>query len=993
MWLSTATVALAVLAGSVHSVALGQDERPEFPKFADVSKDYTKVISTADDQSLYTLWVREKDGQILAELPRGFANQRHFMAMTVAGGDDWAGLQGGDVYFYWKRFDKSMAMVEPNILTRSSGDKESRAGVDNQYTDRVLLDVPIVCMGPSGQPVIDLDSLLAGGAGNFFGRQASGANPRLARVKSIKAFPKNIEISMEMPVQGGLLKTFHYSISLIESDPSYKPREADERVGFFTTWYRDLGKFRDDKKWVRYVNRWNLEKRDPSLKMSPPKEPIVFYVDATTPVRYRRWIKQGILEWNKAFEKIGITDAIEVYYQDAATGAHMEKDPEDVRYNFIRWLSNDQSTAVGPSRTNPMTGQILDADIVLSDGWIRYYWFQYESLLPEMAMEGMSPKTVAWLDRHPQWDPRVRMADPSQQPSLIAERLARGPQASAFADAADHEQHKLYGDDAFDGIRGQQSQFNGMCMASHGKGMDIAVARMHMEMAGLMAEQGLLEGPGGPGSPAAPGEPGKGEEPKKDDSDKLDGIPEWFIGPMLSDLVSHEVGHTLGLRHNFKASSLYKLADINSEEFKGKKPFTGSVMDYTPSNFNFESGPIQGDYTVSGIGPYDYWAIEYGYTFGDPKEVVKRVANPELAYLTDEDVGGPDPTAQRYDFTADPLDFAMNQQRAVDFYRARLLDGYVKDGDSWSKARLGYQITLGLQMRSISMMAPWIGGDFVHRDRKGDPDGRAPIEVVPVEQQRAALKFIVDYAFRDEAFGLKPEMLKYMTVDKWFDEGGMSGIRADSTFPVHDRIMGIQASALSLVLNPTTLQRVYDNEFRVPADEDMITLPEVFDTLTSAIWGELDAAPTRQYTSREPMVSSLRRNLQREYLERLIDLAGPDALPGAAAKPVSNLALTTLRNLRQKIKDVTEGKAHDKVDAYTLAHLSEAGVRIDQVLSAEYIYNTNEISSGGGGFYPFMGGQGAGQTSYGQPAQPQWDPYATPANDRTFVPHRDDTAE
>ena len=108
-----------------------------------------------------------------------------------------------------------------------------------------------------------------------------------------------------------------------------------------------------------YINRWHLQKRDSKLKLSPPKEPIRFYVEHTAPVRYRRWIKAGIDYWNKAFEKVGLVDAIVIEYQDASpdSRAHMEKDPEDVRYNFIRWLNNDVGTAIGPSRVHPETGR------------------------------------------------------------------------------------------------------------------------------------------------------------------------------------------------------------------------------------------------------------------------------------------------------------------------------------------------------------------------------------------------------------------------------------------------------------------------------------------------------------------------------------------------------------------------------------------------------------------------------------------------------------
>ena len=157
---------------------------------------------------------------------------------------------------------------------------------------------------------------------------------------------------------------------------------------------------------------------------------------------------------------------------------------------------------------------------------------------------------------------------------------------------------------------------------------------------------------------------------------------------------------------------------------------TGSVMDYNPPNFNMEAGEVQGDFAMIGIGPYDKWAIEYGYTFGDLKEVLARVAEPELAYLTDDDTRGPDPHARRYDFSSNPLDYAENQMRLVRYHRERILDKLVKDGQSWSKARRGYQTTLSMQLRMLSMMTNWVGAAHVNRDRKGDPNGRPPVQVV-----------------------------------------------------------------------------------------------------------------------------------------------------------------------------------------------------------------------------------------------------------------------
>lgn len=933
-----------------------EKEKPDFPPFKEISKDFEKVAGASDGgEPLYTVWKKEKDQSLIAELPRGFERQRHFIAATVASGDIWAGLQGNEVLAYWRRYNKTLALIQPNLDTRSTGDPESQAGVARQFTDRVLLEVPILCIGPSGQPVIDLKGLLAGNVSRFFGSQGAGANAKLAVIKEAKAFPENIEISIEMPAGGGTLRAFHWSISRLPEKTDYTPRVADERVGYFTTSYRDLGKFRDDQKWIRYINRWDLQKRDPKLRLSPPKEPIVFYLEHTIPVRYRRFVRDGILMWNKAFERVGIVDAIEVYSQDKTTGAHMDKDPEDVRYNFIRWLANDQGTAIGPSRTDPRTGQILDADIVLTDGWIRYFWYQANEMLPETAMTGMSPQTLAWLDRNPRWDPRIRLADPAQRDYLIAKRSQRGVMKYGGHPAGSVDP-SVYGDDLFDGLSGRISQFNGLCLAARGKGSDIALARMHFDLLEMLDEPEADE-------PKAGDDADKKKDDKKDDKPKkdqnlIDGIPDWFVGPLLADLTAHEVGHTLGLRHNFKASSIYPLEKINSDEVKGKKPSTGSVMDYNPVNFNRGSGPLQGDYGMIDVGPYDLWAIEYGYTMDDPKDVLKRVAEPELVFLTDEDVGGSDPLARPYDFGSDPLAFANNQVRLIEYYRGRLIDKFVKDGESWAKARRGYLITLNQQLNAISFMAPWVGGSHVTRARKGDPNAKPPIEVVPVERQRAALKFVIDQAFKDEAFGLTPEMLKFMTVDKWWDGGGMRDIFNDSALPVHERIMGIQATALTLVMNPTTLERVFDNEFRTPKDQDMITLPEVINTVGREIFSEVEKGASRSFTVRDPMISSLKRNLQREYVERLVDLTSPADMYGSAAKAVSNLSLAKLREIRGKIKGVVEGSGKSNVDDYSGAHLSELALRIDKVLDAVQIYNTDQIGGGGFPFFFMFGEEG-----------------------------------
>ncbi|MBE0534466.1 MAG: zinc-dependent metalloprotease [Phycisphaerae bacterium] len=926
---------LAVLAGLLlsSSAAMAQD-KPEFPPLDEVVKGYEKVVSTADgQQSFYTIWKREKDGQMLAALPAGYEGRRFFIAMTVASGQEYAGLQAGDMYVYWKRYDKTLALVEPNIGIRSDGDQESKDSVNRLFTDRVLLDVPIVAMS-GGSPVIDMDALLVGQASKFFGSQVRISNPRLVKIAKAKAFPKNVELAFEVPATNGQLQTIHYSISEIPENTGYQPRPADERVGYFTTSYSDYGQYKNKEIKVRYINRWHLEKADPSLQLSPPKNPIVFYIEHSTPVRYRRWVREGILFWNQAFEKVGINNAIEVHYQDKRSGAHMEKDPEDVRYNFVRWLNNNIGTAIGPSRVHPQTGQILDADIILTDGWIRHFWKQFHEVMPQLAMEGMSPETTAWLSHRPNWDPRVRLA-PVGHRDHVAHELSALADVPYGGHALGQTETGLIGSAEYDGLAGRHCQINGMCRLAEGKALDVAMFRMQAVLTANLAadDEGKDEADGKKDDKAD--EKPKPKEPRKEES-MIDGIPESFIGPMLAELVCHEVGHTLGLRHNFKGSAAYSLAEINSEEFKGKKPLAASVMDYLPVNMNCEDGDVQGDYTMIGVGPYDVWAIEYGYTLQrDLKPILSRVAEPELLYATDEDTSGPDPLARRYDFSSNPLDYAESQMRVAKQGRARLIDKLVKDGESWSYVRKGYEMTLGMQMRAVSMMANWLGGAYVYRDKKGDKDGRLPIEVVCADKQREALAFVVENAFKDEAYGLSEDLLRRMTVDKWFDD--RSSVMSDATWPIHDTIMGMQASTLTMVMNPTTMRRIYDNEFLVPGEQDAMTLPELLDTLTQAVWTELDNVGNEKYTARKPMISSLRRNLQREYLERMIDLSGKSFWGVEAYKPISNLVCGQLRLLKDTRLTPVLAKP---LDPYTRAHLEDAVIKIEKALQAQYVYGT-----------------------------------------------------
>ncbi len=843
---------------------------------------------------------------------------------------------------------------------------------------------------------------------------------------------------------------------------------------------------------MRYINRWNVQKADPKLKMSPPKKPIVFYVEHTTPVRYRRWVRDGILEWNKAFENVGIVNAIEVYQQDADTGAHMEKDPEDARYNFFLWTNADMGFAIGPSRVHPKTGEILDADIVMDEGFINGWTRTWKDLVPETALEGWGPEALAWLDTHPEWHPRVLLASRAERADVKKqiERQAMLRASGALPGfATPTVATDLIGDEQYDGLIGRVSQVNGNCRHAACKAMEVAMIRLNpelimnldkpavaavnpndpisgtwygsIEMSGpdgeshameltlelALANDNTVEGSAemgmfgtveliGDWSPSdhrltlnpaeddAEGDPliltvedgsmtggmdeggmsmtlmatrsasedggsdDDSDEPADDSSDDsaddsdedadedteeeeadeaadskssatkndeqfLDGVPEEFIGPLLKEVVMHEVGHTLGLRHNFKGSTIHTLAEINSDGFESDS-CSGSVMDYLPVNINYELGDAQGDWTQMTIGPYDMWAIEYGYIGKKPEKVLKRAGEPQLIYATDEDTWGPDPRARRFDNGENPLNYAASQIGLAQHLRERILEDMVEEGESWAEARKAYDMLLYKHLGAINIASNWIGGSYLNRDKKGDDGDRDPITPIEADQQRRALEIVLENTMRDDAFGLSPTLLRRMTVDKWWDDGGQRYIFEDETYPVHDKIAGIQSMALSNILNPATLNRVYDNEFRALDDEDVLTVPEVLTTVRDSVWTELDEGPQGAYNARDPYISSLRRNAQRSHLERLIDLSMPSG-GGFYTAPVTNLSRMQLRELKGSIDSAMRRKGAD-IDPYSRAHLAEASSLIDRALNAQYLYNTDDIAGGGGGMmFPFMG--------------------------------------
>ena len=272
----------------------GKDNKPDFPPFKEVSDGFTQVVSTTDGKpALYTLWIRDRTARCSPSFPaagRTEAHVRHDRPHRRL----FAGLQTGEVYAYWKRFDKRLALIAPQIGVRSTGDPESKDSIQNHFTDRVLVDVPIVCMGPERSARDRFRWAARRQREHFYGGAAGGANTRLATIKSAKAFPEECRRRLRGAGPGRSAQDVPLRISQIPDNTGYQPRKADERVGYFITSTATLASSSEDGSNTLHQP---LEPRKgrPLAKLSPPKEPIIYYIEHTVPIRYRRWVKEGVL--------------------------------------------------------------------------------------------------------------------------------------------------------------------------------------------------------------------------------------------------------------------------------------------------------------------------------------------------------------------------------------------------------------------------------------------------------------------------------------------------------------------------------------------------------------------------------------------------------------------------------------------------------------------------------------------------------------------------
>jgi predicted Zn-dependent protease len=871
-----------------------EPDRSQLRPFDDVIKE-TKVI-----KGLFTLYRNEKNGKLFAEILPDQLERNYLAAMTLESGIGqsgiYSGLPIGDFLFTFRRINNNIQFVVPNIYFRAERGLPIERSIQRSFSDSVLESLPIRSIHAERKSfLVELNSLLlsdlpgllpilSASLGGSYSPEAS-----TSYFDGIKAFPQNVEVESVFGFTGGdnggdaptyittlpdsrafSLKV-RYSLSQLPENNGYRPRLADDRIGYFITAYKDFTDDNSRRPFVRYINRWNLQKQDPAAPLSKPKQPIVFWIENSVPLEYRDAVRDGALFWNQAFEKAGFKDAIEVKQMPDQA----DWDPADVRYNTIRWFNtNDAIFAMGPSRVNPLTGEILDADIIVSADFTRSMKEDYRTLVEQNQM-----RTAPFVSQ------------------LVGNSnlCNYGMAARSLAQKAKAQEKKPIPRLRFGSHLGN---YQDLCFGVD-TAKQFAVGNMFL---GVMQN----ELPNSPERKA-------------------------FAQEFMRELIAHEVGHTLGLRHNFHASAMLKPEELNNPEITQQRGLTASVMDYAPVNLA-PFGTKQGDYFTHRVGAYDEWAIEYGYTPIDAKvpqaekrdldKIAQRAPAPELAYATDEDVTALDPKVNVFDLSGDLLTYAQWQLTNAREMWNRVNQRFPVEGDSFNEVRVAFNAVLDYYFQYSLFLPEYIGGQYFNRFKAGDAKGRLPFEPVSVEQQRQALALIQKYVFSEEPFRFSPDLLNKLAPSRWAHWGSEPTSNLD--YPIHDNILFLQSIVLYDLLNYDRLARLRDSELRVPAGQPTLTIPDLFDSLQSSIWGDvIDPKDNLK-------LSGLRRALQRQYMNAMISMVLREVEAPEDARTVARYELRKL----QKSIDRAMRKVNDK-EIYTKAHLEEAQDRIGKALEAQ----------------------------------------------------------
>lgn len=761
--------------------------------------------------------------------------------------------------------DNKIVVTWPNVYFFAPHNGAAQRAIQQSTASSTVAVAPIVASdATTGHLVFDASFLLSD-ISNFNAalKQITGAdNPEqeyhLDSDRTLfgptKAFPQNVIIDADQTWAAedpkvidnvtdprSLLLRVAYNIAQPSSDGDYMPRIADDRVGFFDSALLDFGSDANYSRLVRYVVRWNMQPSDPNQALSPAKHPMVYYLSNNIPLEYRDAIRRGILDWNVAFRKIGLSDAVQV--KDQPDDPNW--DPDDIRYNTVLWLT--QSNSGGYAAENPVwdprTGQMLRTNIVVDADVMNFSNLSWD-YLAEPTAGGAGNQFVA----------RER----------------------AFAN-------------------GKRAQ------AAFGR---VALSIMGRELTGSSLRR--------------------------------------YNDQLLESFVVHEAGHGFGLQHNFIGSMAYTAKQLQSMEFTRRNGVATSVMEYAGINL-WPKGYSQGTYWQTVLGPYDYYAIRWGYgrvpgarSPQAEQPMLNRWAsawtNPLYRFASDEDVAwgsahAIDPRVAQWDSTNDPLGWADAQMRLTNDLMGSLDRHWPRPGHTYDEERAAFNVVLGQRLTASQQPEHYIGGEYLSRSHAGDSGASPPLSQVSRSKEQRAFGLLDRWVLSDGAWEFSPRLLNRLVYSEW--ETLQGGAWAYDPQPRHDMPVAeiaeqIQQQELARMFQPLMLERINDLELKAPRGTTM-SLTDLFDWTQAAIYGDLKDPKLRS-------IGQIHRAEQQWYarlLARLWLSPGPNTPYDA-----QSLARDRLVRLRQ---DVKSALARGHLDAMTRAHLQSLQDAVARPLDARQL--------------------------------------------------------
>ena len=649
--------------------------------------------------------------------------------------------------------------------------------------------------------------------GGYKGFRLGNLSKSKTRYNKIRNYPENTDVVVNYFYEskypskrgsGAITDSRNVSVMVQHSlvrmpDSNYSPRKDDSRIGFFTTQSNHMTTL-DQVNYRDFINRWRLEKKNPTEAISEPVKPIVYWIENTTPLEFRQIIKEGVERWNLAFEKAGFKNAVQVKIQPDTA----DWDAGDIRYNVLRWTSspNPPWGGYGPSFVNPKTGEILGADIMLEWTYIT---------------------------------------------------------------------NRIFSDELFN----ERSHAGHNCDAAHFQQVEKSLGINYIKNMNLSEE-----------------------------------LEDELVKQSLYRLVLHEVGHTLGLSHNFKGSTLLTQEELNNKDIVNERGVCSSVMEYPA--INIANDPKnQGLFFDVKPGVYDMWAIEFGYSQYDNFEaeeegisaILSRSTEKDLAFANDamdmRSTGkGSDPNAMIYDLSSDQLDHSLDKIEMIYKILDDLKEKYTKENDTYEELYRTYRTLVFSYYQALNIVTRQIGGvmvDLAHTDQNSPVK---PFVSVDKETQKRAMDILAIYGFSNKML-LQPDLFPYLQKQR-------RGFNVSSDPGIHQRILVYQNRLLDHLLNNRVLSRMtnsslYGNEYELPY--------YMIDLRKSIFESDLNTN-----------ISTVRQNLQTTYVNRLLNIVKSSSYDNHS----KTSAFYNLNWIKDNLDDTTanlQSRQHKKYLLYLIESL------------------------------------------------------------------------